>query len=248
MENSLPAGVEHIQRIVPNGLCDLIFYLKDRPESTRKNNSIVDSSLVSGQNNNYYDLKVTGDLSLFSILFQPHGLSVFFDIPLIELLNQNVPLRYLLKDSVDKLEEKLFEAGGFEERIKIVESFLLQRIQKSKKKYNFNRIENCIHLINQAKGKITINELASNACYSRKQFERVFSGFTGISPKRFLKIVRFQNTIYEKAVKPATNITELTYLCGYYDQSHMTNDFSKLSGMTPKQYFADCEPFSDYFQ
>ena len=244
----MPAGKEHIQRIVPSGLTDLIFYLKDKPESSKINNPIIENTLISGQTNEYYDLTVRGDLSLFSIIFQPHGLSMFFDIPSNELLNQNVPLRYILKDVVNELEEKLYNAKSFSERILISEQFLLQLFRKSKKKYNFNRIEAGIHQINKSKGKISIEELASYACYSRKQYERIFSYFIGISPKKFLRIVRFQNAINEKAKNENINLTELTYLCDYYDQSHMNNDFIKLSGKTPKQYFKECQPYSDYFQ
>jgi AraC-like DNA-binding protein len=248
IENSMPAGKEHVQRIIPSGLTDLIFYLKDKPESSRKNNPIIENTLISGQTNGYYDLKVSGDLSLFSIIFQPHGLSMFFNIPSNELLNQNVPLRYILKDVVNELEDKLYNAKSFLERILIAEQFLLQLFRKTKKKYNFNRIEASIHQINKTKGKISIEDLASKACYSRKQYERTFSNFIGISPKKFLRIVRFQNAINEKAKNESINLTELTYLCNYYDQSHMNNDFAKLSGKTPKQYFNDCEPYSDYFQ
>lgn len=248
IENHMPQGKEHIQRIVPNGLSDLIFYLEDRPESSKINNPIVDNTLITGQQNGYYDLKVTGNLSLFSIIFQPHGFSMFFDIPLSDLFNQNVPLRYVLKEAVNDLEEKLFRAQSFKERIIIAEYFLLEQLRKCKKKYNFNRIEDSIRLINQSKGIINIDILASKACYSRKQYERLFMDLVGISPKKFLRIVRFQSAINERSKNQSTNLTELTYLSGYYDQSHMTNDFYKLSGMTPKQFFKDCEPYSDYFQ
>ena len=43
------------------------------------------------------------------------------------------------------------------------------------------------------------------------------------------------------------SLTELAYDCGYYDQSHMINDFKLLTGMSPRQYFSDCDAYSDYF-
>jgi hypothetical protein len=85
LKNQLAPGQEHIQRIVPNGLMELMFYLGDLPESLDSHKSIPDSSLITGQQQAYYDLKVSGTLSLFSIIFQPHGLLVFFDIPLNEI-------------------------------------------------------------------------------------------------------------------------------------------------------------------
>lgn len=248
IENCIPEGKEHIQRIVPNGLSDLIFYLSDKPESIEEKKSFSDNTLITGQLSEYYDIKLSGRVSLFSVIFQPHGVSMFFDIPLSELLNQNVPLKYILKDGVNALETKLFEAQSFADRIVIMELFLIERLQKCKQKYNFNRIKDSISLINQNKGLVSIDNLASEACLSRKQYERAFSNIIGTSPKKFLKTIRFQNVINEKSKDKNINLTSLTYQCGYYDQSHMINDFYKLSGLTPKQYFNDCETYSDYFQ
>lgn len=248
IENCIPDYQQHTQRIVPNGLLELIFYLGDRPVSNDKTKSINENSIITGHLREFYDINVTGKLSLISILFKPHGLSMFLDIPLNELYNQNVPLKYIFKSDTIELEMKLFEANSFTERIKIIENYFFKLLSQRINKYDFNRIEHSINIINQKLGVVNIDILASEACYSRKQFERVFSHYVGNSPKQFLKTIRFQNSINEKSKNKSASLTDLTYKCGYYDQSHMINDFQKLTGMTPKQYFNECEPFSDYFQ
>jgi transcriptional regulator GlxA family with amidase domain len=173
---------------------------------------------------------------------------MFFDIPLNELYNQNVPLKFLIRQDANAMEAQLFEADSFHERTKVAESYLLMLLRKKKNACNFNRIEHSMHLINASKGMVSIDYLASEACFSRKQFERVFSQYIGATPKQFLKIIRFQHAIDLKSKNANANLADLTYGCGYYDQSHMTNEFQRLSGMTPKQYFDTCKPYSDYFQ
>ncbi len=248
INNCIPAGQEHTQRIVPHGLLELTFYLGDKPVSKTPGKSFSESTLITGQLSEFYDIQIAGKLSLFSILFYPHGLSRFTDLPLSELSNQNVPLKFIFKEETVELESRLYEAVSFAERIAIAERHLLRILQKNKGNNYFNRIEESVQQINQSKGLASIDFLASEACYSRKQFERAFSHSIGTSPKQFLKIVRFQNALAEKAKNKAQNLTELTFKCGYYDQSHMTNDFQKLSGMSPKQYFNEGEAYSDYFQ
>jgi AraC-like DNA-binding protein len=191
---------------------------------------------------------VSGNLTLFAIYFYPHGLSIFLDLPLNELYNQSIPLRFILKDAASKLEDELSGVESFDQRISIAERFLITQIRKNEIKHQYNRIRHTVNLINQTKGVIDIEDLASHSCLSRKQYERIFSDIIGTSPKQFLKIVRFQNVIYQKSKHPDLSLTELAYQCGYYDQAHMINDFKTLSGYTPKQYFGDCEPFSDYFE
>lgn len=248
LENCLPGGQQHIQRIVPNGMTELMFYLSDRPVTDDAARSINENTVITGQLGSFYDIRVSGKLSLFSIIFKPQGLSMFFDIPVNELYNQNVPLKFIFKYDTDELETRLFEATTFTARIKIVERYLLKLLQKKGETYNYDRIGHSIQIINQSKGNVSIDHLASETCLGRKQFERVFTRYIGTTPKQFLKTIRFQYAVHTKSMDMSVNLTALTYSCGYYDQSHMISDFHKLTGMTPTQYFNECEPYSDYFQ
>ncbi len=248
LQNCIPAGKEYIQRIVPSGLFELIFYLNDKPKSTDQQKTISDSIIITGQLKSYHELKIAGKLSLFAIYFLPHGLSVFLDIPMKELFNQSIPLKLIIKDTINKLEDELSSAETFKEQIVIAEEFLIGQIKKNEKKYKYDRIRHTVNIINQSKGNLKIDDLASESFLSRKQFERTFSDFIGTSPKQFLKIVRFQNAIYEKSKNSELNLTEIAHRCGYFDQAHMINDFKTLSGITPKDYFKREGVFSDYFE
>jgi AraC-like DNA-binding protein len=233
---------------VPSGLFELIFYLKNKPSSDDSRKSISDSMLVTGQLKDFYDLRIKGRLSLFCINFFPHGLAMFLELPLDELFEHSVPLRFLVKDRVNKLEDELSGAETDPERKKIAEDFLISCLLSSETKHNYDRIRHTINQINLSRGRVDIAKLASDTFLSRKQFERTFTDIIGTTPKQFLKVVRFQNAIFEKSKQADLSLTELSYTCGYFDQSHMISDFRKLSGKTPGQFFAECEPFSDYFQ
>ena len=173
---------------------------------------------------------------------------MFFGIPLSEFYDQNISLKDLLKTQITDLESRLCEAESFNNKVQLAEEFLITQLKENFKKYEQARINNSIDLINQSKGIIGVDKLASESYLSRKQFERTFSEFIGSSPKQFLKTVRFQNAIHIMEKNQKVSLADLAYHCGYYDQSHMNNDFKSLAGMTPKQYFAECEPYSDYFQ
>lgn len=244
----MPTGHEHVQRIVPSGLFELVFYLGDKPQTNDQQKTITDNIIITGQLKHHHELIVSGSLSLFAIYFLPHGLSMFLDLPMKELLNHSVPLRFLIKDSVEKLEDELASADTFNEKIAIAERFLIARIKKNEQKYKYGRIRHVVDKINDAKGVLKIDELASDTFLSRKQFERSFSDVIGTSPKQFLKIVRFQNAIYERSLNSKQSLTEIAHKCGYYDQAHMISDFKTLSGITPKSYFATEDIFSDYFE
>lgn len=248
IENVLPEGQTHLHRIVPSGLPELTFYLADLPESLDKTRSIPEKFVLTGQIKNYYDLKIKGKLAVFSVYFYPDSLPVFFDIPASEAQNQIIPLKYITGQSSDELEDKLLAKRSFGERIQAVEDFLSKQMLKVAVRHHHQRINHCINLINHSGGKVSIKKLTDQAFLSRKQFERTFRNFVGTTPGQFIKTVRFQHAIKTKSLGKALSLTEVAYDSGYYDQSHMVNDFKSISGKTPKEYFKEAAPYSDYFQ
>lgn len=115
MKSSLKPGEQHIQRIVPNGLVEITFYQNNVPESSSKTGFLKSQTQISGQRNCHSDLIVTGETELFSILFNPQGISNFFKIPASELFNQTIPLRFLLGEQLNEIEDKLFKANSTSE-------------------------------------------------------------------------------------------------------------------------------------
>ena len=247
IEHVLSVGEEHMQRIIPCGLPDFTFYFKDKPRVIHKDHTLSGNSQVSGHRKGYLDLQIKGELSLFSIVFHPQAMMLLFDFPIQELFDQYVPLKDIFRNDADQLEASLFEAPSFSEKVRITEHFLCQRIYQKAKDYECNRIFHTISKINQTKANIGIDELASEVCLSRKQFERTFSKYIGTSPKLFLRTVRFQNVLFEKGKNDDFKLTALAHHCGYFDQSHMIGEFKTFTGMTPGKYFSEGEVFSDYF-
>jgi len=247
LNNCLKPGEKHVQRIVPNGLMELTFYLGEKPQLINHHQETIERTVLSGHCNGPYDLVVTGDLQMFSISFKPIGASMFFHLPMDELFGSIVPARFLLKEKIDELEARLIETTDFRGKVWLVEEFLFTQLVQKQNVYSQNRLNCSIDLINRNKGIVDVNMLASSACWSRKQYERNFQEIVGTSPKQFMRTVRFQYAINYKGLHPNIKLTDLAYECGFFDQSHMINEFRDLSGVTPGQYFAECEPYSDYF-
>jgi AraC-like DNA-binding protein len=245
IENCLKAGEQYMQRVVASGMPEIMLYIGHKPASDRR--GMEEHFLVSGQQNDYYDLHISDSISIFSITFHPQGLSRLFNLPVSELMNQNIPLRYLNKSMCETLQQQLFDAETFEQRVQITERYLMSMTVNDCKEFGYKRISNAVDVIRKTGAGITIDTLAARVCLSRKQFEREFHAMIGISPKQYLRIIRFQSAIFLKSKDEDLSMTRLALDCGYYDQAHLTNEFKALSGLTPVQYFADCEAVSDFF-
>jgi len=248
IENVLDKGEVCVQRIIPTGLTELMLYFTPRPKILTDNKNLSDNVALYGHQNSFYDMELTGKLSVFSIVFQPQGLMQFFNFPLSEICNRNISLKDINQQAGRDLEEKMNEAITFQQRVSVVETYLFDLLKNNFDDFEFKRINRVAELIKQTHGNINVNQMASEACLSRKQFERIFSEHIGISPKQYLKIIRFQSAIFQKQKNSKLNMTELSYESGYFDQSHFINDFKSLSGLTPKQYFFENEVCSDFFE
>jgi AraC-like DNA-binding protein len=72
--------------------------------------------------------------------------------------------------------------------------------------------------------------------YSQKHFTEIFRRSVGVTPKSYLKIMRFQKAVrtIDGASRPDWGSIALD--CGFYDQAHFINDFNHFSGFTPDEY------------
>jgi len=235
-------------RIFPSGFTELILYYGDRYLHIDKNNNktLQPSFYFTGQTNSYYDISPTGKIGLIAITFKPEAAKLFFKLPVGEIEDNFVAVDEIVGKQAKDLEYKLQTATNNNDRISQLEEFLIKQLKEFYTEEH-KRINYSINLINQNKGLITVESLAEYACLGTKQFKRNFTDFVGIKPKKFTRIVRFQHAIYSQQIKSAKNLTQLAYNCGYYDQAHFTNEFKEFTGYSPKEFFAICEPFSDYF-
>lgn len=92
-----------------------------------------------------------------------------------------------------------------------------------------------------------LDRLASDACLSLRQFERLFRERVGVSPKLFTRIARFGQAHKLRQADPTRSWLDIAYGCSYCDPNHLVKDFQQFAGTTPTQLFADERACDDSF-
>ena len=82
---------------------------------------------------------------------------------------------------------------------------------------------------------ITVDEFAEAACLSSSEFSRSFKKHFGLSPHQYLRQIRI-DAACELLATSSHCLSGIATRTGFYDQSHMTNTFVRIKGISPRRY------------
>ena len=167
-----------------------------------------------------------------SINFTPAGLNYFFSKNSRELAPENMQL--LDSASWHDFASSLIPLKSDKERICALESFLLENYVKK----DLDKIIEAAAIIDSAE-LMKLNEIAHRLQLSERSLNRYFNDYLSCSPSVFRKICRFRSAIEKKFINPLNfNLTEIGLESNYYDSPHFTKEFKRLTGQTPRDFFA----------
>lgn len=227
------------QRIVPDGCLEMIFHYGDLYKQFLRDGSYIiqPKSFVFGQITQPLDIEPTGETGIFAIRFHPDGFIPFATIPIYEMENRAVSLEELFGKDGIRLANEVLSAITNEDRMKMVESFLIKRLTSPQ---TVDRIaKSSVEVILQLNGQLSVDELSDQLNINRRQLERKFASVIGLSPKQLSKIIRLQATLKLIAANRFESLTAIAYEGNYYDQAHFIKDFKEFTGMSPKKFYAN---------
>jgi AraC-like DNA-binding protein len=194
---------------------------------------------VYGQANRYHNLGGGKKIGLLIVVFQPWGLYAITGVPGVETTNRLLSLDNLFGPEGNTLLNQLQACSDNPGRIKRIEDFLRKRLHTVT--HGLTQIQTAVQLIYQTNGSKPIGHLTQQLSITERSLERGFNKVIGMGPKQFARIIRLQHGLKVHREQPDLNLTELTYLAGYYDQAHFIREFTHLVGSTPSQYQASTQ-------
>ena len=176
-------------------------------------------------------------LAIGAVLPATHSQSAF-GVPPAHLVDQIVPLDDLWNRSeVEVLFESL-STLPLRSRLSALCRVLVTRHAGS-----FDRVGHAAsRAIAIRGGRVSIEEMAGRYGSTRQQFARRFSAATGMTPKMFARVTRFQSLIHALLSTDVSEWASVAAGVGFYDQSHMINEFREFAGASPTVFF---EPHGD---
>jgi AraC-like DNA-binding protein len=223
-----------VETIVPDGCPELIVQIGEpfrewRPAGAERQ----PRAFLVGEMTRALRVQPAGRVSTMGIRFRPAGLRAFLRTPLHELTDSATPIDALWGRAARRLEEEVAEARDDSARLRLAEAFLLRCLDSGPSRDA--AVEAAVCLILGERGQVRLAALGVAAGLSERQLERRFRTAVGVGPKALSRLVRFQEVLRRLggAEEP---LVQVALDCGYFDQSHLVNDFRKLAGVAPTHY------------
>ncbi len=100
---------------------------------------------------------------------------------------------------------------------------------------DYKRIERAIHYIREHHtAQPSLEDIAEHVHMSPYHFQRLFTKWAGISPKKFLQYLTLQYA--KEQIREDLSLSEIAYEAGLSGTSRLHDLFINMEGMTPGQY------------
>jgi AraC-like DNA-binding protein len=211
----------------------LFFYINDQVAVQKDGDThfvLQPRSAIVGPQLTRVNLDINRNQKSVRVGFHPGGLYRMLGVPMREMVDESYDATDIFGNELQEVNNKLQEAAGFDEINAVIERFLLQKVKTLKKALPFDMA--MLELL-RFNGNVSIEQIASMACLSLRQFERVCQDRIGLSPKLYARLTRFSKAYRLRENLPDVSWTSIAYECGYFDQMHMIRDFKTFAGVAP---------------
>lgn len=186
-------------------------------------------------------LEIDGPYQLVLFQLYPFVLKSFFDITPKAINDNCYDLQQWPGSDVATCTRQLLACPQPEQKVECLTAFLYQVFQHKKQNLDLE-IRQVIEHILDSNGQESIRAIARKAKLNARTLERRFVSETGLRPKQFATIIRFQSSLEQLTTRDYSKLTDIVYENGFADQSHFTKVFKAYTGKTPKAFSREQNP------
>lgn len=223
---------------------NLYFYVKDpvRLVVALNKEIPIPPVVVTGPKYKTAGLLFGKDHLMIKIAFHPTGTYRLLGLKMQQTVNNGLDAFSFWGDSVHVVLKQLRDCPSYDRMVEIASAFIEDRFDtKCRPEEPIDRV--AIQMLDPSQNR-SLDEWAALACLSLRQFERNFITRVGISPKLFIRIVRFEHAMRMKNSCSDKSWSGIALECGYSDSSHLLREFKEFAEFPPSRFYL--QPSSGY--
>lgn len=222
---------------LPDGSIDIVIDLREervRLADAKGRQFILNNTLMCGPHSEHFVIEHTKQSASMGIHFKPGGAFPFVGLPLDELHNTLLSMDMIWGSKAADLREELLEERSIEGKFHTLEKRLRTMANRSLPshpavKFALDKFADQTHFVD-------VSDVVERVGISHQRFIHIFKKETGFTPKRYMRIRRFQEVLLRLKKAKDVDWVDIAISCGYYDQAHFIKDFRAFSGLNPSSY------------
>jgi AraC-like DNA-binding protein len=236
VSNSVGQSAGTREHVLPTGQMHLVFRLSGPPlrvfqDAGDRLGATFAGPVLGGARAGFYVKEVGAPVLSVGVQLLPGAAQALFGVSAAELAGRHTPLSDLLGGHADSMLQQLCEQSDPARQLVRLESLLAARLPRVHGLH-----PGVAEILGKFEHAARVEDMVRESRYSHRGFIALFRQATGLSPKRYARLMRFQQLIAALRGAPAESLSELALAAGYSDQAHMNREFREFAGVTPLQY------------
>ncbi len=224
------------EHVLPTGQMHMVFRLGGPALRVFANGddaqcSTIATPVLGGTRSSFYVKEVGEPVVSVGVQLLPGAAQALFGVSAAELAERHTALPELWGASAESLLQQLAEGCEPQQQLARLEAFLAAQLPATPVLHP--RVAHALAACAQGR---RVDDMVAQSGYSHRAFIALFRHATGMNPKRYLRLLRFQAVLAGMRDNPAASLSALAHGAGYSDQAHMTREFTECAGVTPSRY------------
>lgn len=232
-----PAGTR--EHLLPTGQMHLVMRLDGPPLRVFAGaqdiaGSIIDEPVIGGARTRFYVKEKGAAVTSIGVQLLPGAARALFGPGAGELADAHTGLSALWGADAQRMLGRVSGAGSPGAQLRMLDALLCARLDAAHAAPVLPA--QVAQALREMGAASRIDALVRASRYSHRAFIALFRDATGMSPKRYARVQRFQSVLQALHASPAVPLAQLAFDAGYSDQSHMAREFLAFAGVSPGAY------------
>jgi AraC-like DNA-binding protein len=192
------------------------------------------AALVHGVLTRRFEITLRGSGRVVGARFRPGALTALTGVPAHPLSDRVVPAGDLWPGA-DALRDEVLATLRDEDRCALLDAFLAARLPSTPDPRYATAREVVAHVMAD-RGLTRVDHVAAAHGLTVRTLQRLTREHVGVSATWLIRRGRLQDAVADLQSDPRRDLGELAVRLGWYDQAHLTRDFTAAVGVSPARY------------
>ncbi|MDP9989603.1 AraC-like DNA-binding protein [Variovorax boronicumulans] len=226
------AGHEVRERVLPDGAVRLVFNLGDAPSAGDGAGLPVEAIGASAAP---VVVRMRDTVEGISVTLRPGAAAALLGLPAGEVAGQAIHLDELWQGDAAELLARMAEAPDDAARAVLLQSVLERRLLDGRGTAHHAAMH-AARLISESGGRKPLRDVAAAVGVGERRLQQLFHAHVGLSPRAWARLARLHDCLRALRLQSAPAWADVAVESGFYDQSHLVNEFRALCGVTPTEF------------